>query len=120
MSERGADAPTSVSGTPAGTASDRARWDRSDEAGSDRAIPVRLAASARTLFWRPEHETLLGLLRAEGAPTPSQCRQGTCGTCAVRLVEGRVVYRRAVSASRPDDHVLTCSCLPDSELVLDL
>jgi len=80
---------------------------------------VVLTRAGRTLRWRPEAGTLLDLLRAAGVPAPAQCRRGGCGTCATRLLEGRVLYVRRVAYAAPDDTALICSAIPESRVVLD-
>ncbi|MGQ9369229.1 pyridoxamine 5'-phosphate oxidase family protein [Azospirillum sp. ST 5-10] len=80
---------------------------------------VEFRRSGTTRTWRPERGTLLDLAEAAGLPAASDCRSGTCGTCAVRLAAGAVRYAGPVTA--PAGMVLVCSAVPATErLVLDL
>jgi len=38
----------------------------------------------------PTGSTLLDVAESHGVPIPSSCRQGQCGTCVVKLLEGQV------------------------------
>ena len=90
-------------------------------AASDRSpgLDVVLARSGRTLRWRPGSGTLLEVLRRAGVPAPSQCRKGACGTCATRVLEGRVLYVRRPQYDADDGIVLVCSAIPETRVVLD-
>lgn len=63
------------------------------------AFEVELADSERTLTVAA-HETLLDALEAAGIDVQSDCREGLCGSCEVRLLEGEADHR---------DKVLTAS-----------
>lgn len=68
--------------------------------------------SGKQANWRPENGTLLELAEAEGIEVPADCRSGACSTCAARLLEGEVHYRRRPSAAVGPGQVLTCSAVP--------
>jgi len=76
---------------------------------------VRFARSNREADWAPERGTLLDLIESEGLDLPSDCRQGTCGTCVARLVSGYVHYTRTPTAVTSRGEVLTCSTVPKAE-----
>ena len=85
------------------------------------AIPVsvQFRRSGRTLTWDGHDGNLLDFAERHGVAVESGCRSGSCGSCEVRLVSGRVRY-----ASPPDHEVasgccLLCVGLPDSTLVLE-
>jgi ferredoxin-NADP reductase/DMSO/TMAO reductase YedYZ heme-binding membrane subunit len=63
--------------------------------------------------------TLLDTALAHGLKPRYGCRTGVCGTCACRLLKGKVSYLQAPAASAPKDTVLLCSARPDSDVVID-
>lgn len=80
---------------------------------------VEFRRSGKTRVWDAGCGTLLDLAEAAGIAAASDCRSGTCGTCAVRLAAGAVLYAGPVTA--PDGMVLVCSAVPATEQVtLDL
>jgi ferredoxin-NADP reductase len=67
-------------------------------------------------------ETLLQAAAANGVEIPSACRQGQCGTCKTRVLDGRV--RMAADhgldpESRARGYVLTCVARADGDVKLD-
>jgi ferredoxin len=81
---------------------------------SDKAVTkVVFSRSQRVLGWSPSDGSLLELAEAHGIAMQSDCRAGSCGTCAVRLVSGKVRYLQPVEAELGEGQVLPCSCVPD-------
>ena len=62
--------------------------------------------------------TLLESLEAQDIHIEYQCREGYCGSCRVRLVEGDVHYIEEPMAWIDDDEILPCCCIPKSALKL--
>lgn len=65
---------------------------------------------------------LLDIAKAAGVEIPSICRGGTCGTCMVVCLSGRVVRETDAILSPTElgrGYVLTCSARPASDVVLD-
>lgn len=48
------------------------------------------------------------------------CKDGFCGACAYRLVSGNVKYTKDVLSFLPKEHIAICSCIPESDIVLDI
>lgn len=75
-------------------------------------------------FAAPPHEPLLSAALRQGIGLPYGCRGGTCGSCAARLVAGRVSY----PAGRPEalrgldeaTTCLTCQAVAESDLVIEV
>jgi ferredoxin len=63
----------------------------------EHAVEVVLAESGRTLLVPPERSVLDVLLEA-GVDVLHDCREGICGSCEVKVIEGEVDHR---------DHVLS-------------
>ena len=61
----------------------------------DRPFTVILARSGQALTVN-ENESLLDVVNQAGAGVLSTCREGTCGTCEVRVLDGIPEHRDAV------------------------
>lgn len=84
---------------------------------------VTVASTGRTVDVGAE-ETLLGALRRAGVPAPYSCRQGFCGTCRTRVLDGAVDHRDTLltEPERAAGLVLTCvsRAAAGSSLTVDL
>jgi cytochrome P450/ferredoxin-NADP reductase len=79
-------------------------------AGEDTAFEVILAATGQTVTVA-SHESVLVAVNRAGASVPSTCREGTCGTCEVRVLSGRPDHRDSVLTAQEraaDDYMMTC------------
>lgn len=82
---------------------------------------VEFARSGRTVAIR-EGQTLLQVAAENGVEIPSACRQGQCGTCKTRLLNGHVrmtAEHGLDSESRARDFVLTCVGHAEGDVALD-
>jgi ferredoxin-NADP reductase len=87
-------------------------------ANTDRsAYPVTWQPDGRVLSFAGE-PSLLTLLGQSGVGVDSDCRNGSCGACRVRLVAGPV--RQTLPAEWPlaPGEVLACCCVPAGALTL--
>jgi ferredoxin-NADP reductase/mono/diheme cytochrome c family protein len=67
-------------------------------------------------------ETLLEVAEINGIDIPSSCRQGQCGTCATRLVEGQIKMdceEGLDGALKAQGYVLTCVARAQGNVRLD-
>jgi cytochrome P450/ferredoxin-NADP reductase len=74
------------------------------------AFSVRLTEDGRTLAVPPER-SILDVVEAAGVSWPYSCREGTCGTCEVRIVAGRAQHRDAVltpAERRRNESMMIC------------
>src|SRR5699024_3492596 len=76
------------------------------------AAEVTLEETGTSFVWQPQEGTLLDSLEARRFGSPNSCRGGSCGTCAVSLAAGSVLYPIAPAARAGDDEVLVCSAVP--------
>jgi ferredoxin-NADP reductase len=70
----------------------------------------------------PEGQTLLQAAAENGVEIPSACRQGQCGTCKKRLLDGRVrmsAEHGLDPESRAGGFVLTCVAHAEGDVKLD-
>jgi vanillate O-demethylase ferredoxin subunit len=84
---------------------------------------VRIASSG-AVFRIPPGKTVLQVLSDGGIEIPHSCRQGVCGTCATRVLEGtpdhRDLYLNADERQRNDLFMPCCSRACSDTLLLDL
>lgn len=64
--------------------------------------------------------TLLESLEAQDVDVHYQCRKGYCGSCRVQLLEGEVYYYEEPLAWVNNNEILTCCCIPKSDLKIKL
>lgn len=86
------------------------------------SFSIRLARSGK-IFTMESTETVLAAARKAGAPVPSSCGQGLCGTCKTALLEGDVdmQHNGGIRQREIDKGLrLLCCSRPKSDLVLDL
>ena len=75
-------------------------------------VKVIFAETAKEARWQPDSGSLLELAEARGLEPEFSCREGSCGTCKVKLLAGKVTYPKRPSAPVADDEVLICSAVP--------
>jgi vanillate O-demethylase ferredoxin subunit len=83
---------------------------------------LQLARSGRTLEV-PAHKTIAEVLCDTGVSVPTSCREGVCGSCVTRVVEGRCDHRDAFLSDKEraaGDRILVCVSRAPGRLVLDL
>jgi ferredoxin len=89
----------------------------------DAPIAVELRRSGRHVAV-PPGKTILEAIEDAGVDAPSSCRNGTCGTCATKVLEGTPEHRdAALSDAARAAAGLMCICVSRArtpELVLDL
>ncbi|MDN5657781.1 2Fe-2S iron-sulfur cluster-binding protein [Brevibacterium sandarakinum] len=81
---------------------------------------VTLEDSGTSFLWEPQQGTLLDALEARGLRADSSCRGGSCGTCAVSLAAGSVIYPVEPAARITADEVLVCSAVPSGPISLGI
>lgn len=76
--------------------------------------PVRVifAASAKEARWQPGEGTLLDLAEARGLLPEYGCRNGSCGSCSTRVLEGEVAYPQQPSFEVRQGEALICCAVP--------
>jgi ferredoxin len=79
-------------------------------ASTSARFSVEFARSAKT-GTASEHDSLLAVAAAAGVDIPSACRQGQCGTCRTRVLDGQVEMACESGLdpeSKARGYVLTC------------
>lgn len=75
-------------------------------------VPVAFAASGKEARWTPESGSLLDLAEDRGLTPDFSCRAGSCGTCATKILAGRVTYAQQPQAQVAEGHALICCAVP--------
>jgi len=78
----------------------------------------------RRSFQVDDDETILGAALRQGVALPYGCRDGACGACKGKIVDGRVDHGKAQdhalpTADRAKGLALFCCARPESDLVVD-
>jgi ferredoxin-NADP reductase len=94
---------------------------KADSAASERGMLVEFLRSGRTCLV-PSGQTVLEAAEEHGIAIPSSCRQGQCGTCKTKLLEGNVRMDTEEGLdpdSKAQGFVLTCVGHADGTVKLD-
>jgi ferredoxin len=75
----------------------------------EKSFVVHLARDGR-FFEVPAGETILDVLCANFVDVDYNCREGICGTCLVRVLEGEVDHRDAVMTEAERNSGLIAIC----------
>ena len=65
-------------------------------------------------------ETLLEALEGQDIAMEYQCRQGYCGSCQIKLVDGDIEYQEEPLAFVQDGNILPCCCQAKSDITVEL
>ncbi|MDV3000857.1 MAG: Flavohemoprotein [Chroococcopsis gigantea SAG 12.99] len=77
--------------------------------------------SGKKVIWGDDEDNILEFAEANGLNPPYSCRQGICGTCECRILDGEVEYQVKPIARVESGSVLICISKPKGEkIVLDL
>ncbi|APX85691.1 hypothetical protein BV511_13765 [Methylorubrum extorquens] len=100
---------------------------RTEAFGTDRRDPTRRTGKLRFLdtgktstSW--DGVTLLDVADEAKVRIDSACRSGTCGTCMVKLKNGKVrmpVQDALSDADREDGYILACQAEPEGNVALE-
>ncbi|WP_455733129.1 2Fe-2S iron-sulfur cluster-binding protein, partial [Burkholderia stabilis] len=87
------------------------------------SVPVVFRRTGREAAWTPADGTLLEFAEGQRVDVPSECRSGSCGTCATRVLSGAVDYEQTPDAPVEPGCALLCVARPapgaTEPLVLD-
>ena len=81
---------------------------------------VNFVESEKQATWSDDFESVLELAEANDVPMDSGCRAGSCGTCATKLLKGKVSYPEGMTPECSADAILPCVAKPDGKLELDI
>ena len=92
-----------------------------DSAAIGGPLEIRFSRSGVSYSASPE-QTLLESSDSNGLLIPSGCRQGSCGTCATKLLNGKVQMETEEALNdelRSEGFILPCVSRPLSDITLD-
>jgi len=79
---------------------------------ASKPVPVMFMQSGKEARWVPGDGSLLQLAEARGLAPEYSCREGTCGTCRTRILQGAVAYASPPGFRVPADEALICCAVP--------
>jgi CDP-4-dehydro-6-deoxyglucose reductase len=87
------------------------------------SFTIQIKPAARSFVVEPDEAILPAAIR-QGIGLPYGCRDGACGSCKSRLVEGRVIHGahqlKALSTAEEEaGFILTCCAKPQSDCVVE-
>jgi uncharacterized protein len=80
---------------------------------------IKFLRSARTLVWDSADASLLDFAERNGVEVESGCRAGSCGSCEVKLVSGKIHYASTPDYDIAPGHCLLCVGRPVSSMALE-
>lgn len=80
---------------------------------------ITFAKSGKEVEFTADDSTILEVAERAGVPIAYDCRAGSCGTCKVGLVSGKVEEAFRTNYKCSPGSCLSCACLPDTDIVLD-
>lgn len=88
-------------------------------------VPVAFTRSGKEARWEPGGGSLLELAESRGLTPEFGCRSGSCGSCATRIVAGKITYAAQPQARVKPNEALLCCAVPataggSERLILDL
>ncbi len=83
------------------------------------AVPVSFSLSDRQIELNDQERSILELAETISVEISSGCRAGSCGSCAVRLLKGKVRYREKPSAEIDPGYCLACIAQPDGPVEVE-
>lgn len=69
-------------------------------------------------FSHSKEHSLLESIERNKIEIQSHCREGFCGACRTKLVDGEVEYSTDPLAYIDDDEILPCCCVPISDITI--
>ncbi len=92
-----------------------------DEVSTDEEIEIVFNQSGKTAIWKADAESILDFAEANDLSPAYSCRQGICGTCECKILEGEVEYQQPPTYQVSKGSVLVCISKPKtSKVVLEL
>lgn len=67
-----------------------------------------------------DDKPLLKHIEDQGIEVHYHCREGYCGACRTKLIQGEVEYITDPLAFIDDDEILPCCCKPTSDIHIQL
>jgi uncharacterized protein len=83
------------------------------------ALTVAFMRSNKKLPWDSRYRSILEFAEAHDIEMSSGCLFGDCGSCLIKIQQGKVKYIHDTSVIPGNGECLPCSSVPVEDLVLD-
>jgi ferredoxin len=86
-------------------------------------VKVEFRNSKKTAEWNDRFSSILELARESGVEMETDCEQGLCGTCKVKLISGEVDMETDDGLDEADleqNMILPCVSVPRTDVVLEI
>jgi uncharacterized protein len=110
----------------AGVPSESIRYELFQPSEKPTSKPVQIAEhqvhfkqTGASATFESSHRSLLAFAGQNSVELESGCRTGACGSCAVKLLRGKVRYTREPQFQTQNSEILPCVCVPESDLEVD-
>jgi len=89
---------------------------------SDKSVhhSIHFKQSRANAKFQASHSSLLACASQHNVLLESGCRTGACGSCAIRMMSGKVRYTQEPQFQTHANEILPCVCVPESDLELDV
>jgi len=87
---------------------------------SDTVFSVDFSRSGKKIQWDDRYRSILEFAEGNDIEISSGCLFGDCGTCLTEVKEGSVHYLHKTLAAIDKGKCLPCSCIPTSNIVLNV
>lgn len=89
----------------------------------DKAFQVTIEGSDKVMTCQENEPLLIALARQGYLEVPVGCRQGGCGVCKIRVMEGefktgKMSVKHVPQAERKFNYTLACKTFPKSDLTI--
>ena len=81
---------------------------------------IHFKQSRANAQFQASHPSLLACASQHNVLLESGCRTGACGSCAIKMMSGKVRYTREPQFQTQSNEILPCVCVPESDLELDV
>ncbi|RYD87022.1 MAG: 2Fe-2S iron-sulfur cluster binding domain-containing protein [Sphingobacteriales bacterium] len=87
---------------------------------ADEGIKIYYSREKKELVWDSRYRSILEFSEAHDIEIVSGCLFGDCGTCLTTLTKGEVKYMHPTMIIPDAGDCLPCSCIPLTDIVLDV
>lgn len=88
-------------------------------AGIRQGPNIEFVRTGKQVTWSSDFESILNVAEANHVVVDSGCRAGSCKTCCVSVIEGRVSYPDGMEIACEPGECLPCIAIPAGDLKLD-
>ncbi len=79
---------------------------------------IAFESSGKLTTFIGDKPNILAHAKQNAINIPASCRNGNCGTCAIKMLRGTVKYFREPEVEIAEGEILPCVCLPTSDIAV--